>query len=81
MLFMSVICDLQFNGVGVGLVFARLPIRPDVGALPQQVVGPSCAREIVTLAAVDHTLIPSALNQGLALNRQTNAIISPVLQN
>jgi hypothetical protein len=42
---MSVICDLQFNVVGVGSVFARLPVRPDVDSLPQQVVGSGCDRE------------------------------------
>src|ERR1700728_3546439 len=45
MLLMSVICDLQFNVVGVGSTFALLPIRLDVGSLPQQLVGPSCDRE------------------------------------
>src|SRR3984957_7294575 len=45
MLLMSVMCGLQFNFVGGGSVFAGLPILPDVGALPQQVVGPSCDRE------------------------------------
>jgi hypothetical protein len=77
---MSVICDLQFNVVGVGSVFARLPVRSDVDSLPQQVVG-SVAIGNRYVRMSDHTPIAQTLNQDLAINCPTSAIICLVLQN
>src|ERR1700755_2863588 len=61
MLLMSVICDLQFNVVGVRSVFRLTASSPGCRALPQQVVPSSCVGNRHS-PAVEDTHIQRCLN-------------------